>query len=221
MRDMLQKTTTENKRHNYSPRPLGPGLNSIYHEISQNNENYRLKMTDDNELRMDLYIREHAPQTLQGRYSYCPSSGWTKTNKELCSHQMDFLMSENYYRMAVNKEVEEKPHPKLLNELADYCKATTRPFDIRLKRSMRVLKENVYEISLSEIYTINSLEVCQAVGELIFHPTNLENYMRKKFINFYTFAEGYSERVAWEIELELQKTLNFTLRELVLGNRIL
>jgi hypothetical protein len=86
---------------------------------------------------------------IQGRYSYSSEEGWVKTNKTPLSLQLDYLMAEHFYRMAINKEVNEKPGPPLLTQLAELLNNTNKPFDVRLKRAMRVSKKNHHEISLS------------------------------------------------------------------------
>jgi hypothetical protein len=42
---------------------------------------------------------------LQGRYSYSSKGGWVKTVKQPLAQQMDYLLAEQFFRMAVNREV--------------------------------------------------------------------------------------------------------------------
>lgn len=91
-----------------------------------------------------MFIRGSAPQRLQGRYSYSAKDGWVKTVKEPLAPQMDYMLSEHFFRMAINKEVENKVSPEDLKEIAGICKSAAKAFDIRLKCSMRVSKGDRY-----------------------------------------------------------------------------
>jgi hypothetical protein len=100
-------------------------------------------MKEENELRMDVYIKDSAQESLRGRYSYSTKSGWKKTEKDPLCQQLDFMMSERTFRFAINKEVETDVTPENLQQIADFLKTNPRLTDIRLKRLMRVNKGDI------------------------------------------------------------------------------
>jgi len=57
---------------------------------------------------------------------------------------MDYAFAEHLFRMAVNKEVEIAVADKDMEQIAKICKSTTKAFDIRLKRQMRVRKGDIF-----------------------------------------------------------------------------
>jgi hypothetical protein len=208
IRDLFKKMHAENAKHNFQSVDLGRPPHHIYQDLSLNNKNYLLKMVEENEFRLDLYLKDEVPNPLKGRYSYTPDHGWVKTNKENLCNQLDYLMTERYFRMAINKEVEEKPDPKVYGELKRILENLQRPFDIRLKRTMRVAKGNVYEFSVSEVVKIHNLELCKLIGSMMNQPNDLDAIIRKQFINFYSEALNQANVIKWEIELELSRHTN-------------
>lgn len=56
-------------------------------------QNQYFRIVSENELRMDLYIKDFAPEQLRGRYSYSNISGWKKVNKTPLSEQLDYMLS--------------------------------------------------------------------------------------------------------------------------------
>jgi hypothetical protein len=50
-------------------------------------------MTQQDELRLDLYVKEGVTEGLRGRYSYSAQNGWKKTEKVPLCTQMDFIFS--------------------------------------------------------------------------------------------------------------------------------
>ena len=79
---------------------------------------------------------------------------------------------------------------KDMEQIAKLCKTTSRAFDIRLKRQMRVRKGKIFEFTFSEVYNINDLKICSDVANYIAENQELfDRFIRKLFINFYSIAE--------------------------------
>lgn len=94
IRDLLLKMCKYNSENNYTARPLHvEGPHNIYHELSLNANNHLLKIKEENEMRLDLYIKDEAPESLRGRYSYSNRSGWKKTDKVPLCMQLDFMLN--------------------------------------------------------------------------------------------------------------------------------
>jgi hypothetical protein len=56
---------------------------------------------------------------------------------------------------------------KDMEQIAKLCKSTTKAFDIRLKRQMRVQKGEFFEFTFSEIYNVNDLKLCSDVANMM------------------------------------------------------
>jgi hypothetical protein len=54
-----------------------------------------------------------------------------------------------------------------MEQIAKLCKSTTKAFDIRLKRQMRVQKGEFFEFTFSEIYNVNDLKLCSDVANMM------------------------------------------------------
>lgn len=94
IRELLLKMCKYNSENNYTARPLdAEGQHNIYHELSLNANNHLLKLKEENEMRLDLYIKDEAPESLRGRYSYSNRSGWKRTEKVPLCMQLDFMLN--------------------------------------------------------------------------------------------------------------------------------
>lgn len=108
-----------NELNNYALRPIrSDGPINIYHELSLNNAANTLRMTQQDELRLDLYVKEGVAEGLRGRYSYSAQNGWKKTEKVPLCTQMDFIFSERAFRLAINREVETDVSASALKEIS-------------------------------------------------------------------------------------------------------
>ena len=59
IRELLLKMCKYNSDNNYTQKPLRvDGPHSIYHELSLNANNHLLKLKEENEMRLDLYIKD-------------------------------------------------------------------------------------------------------------------------------------------------------------------
>lgn len=59
IRELLLKMCKYNSDNNYTQKPLRvEGPHNIYHELSLNANNHLLRLKEDNEMRLDLYIKE-------------------------------------------------------------------------------------------------------------------------------------------------------------------
>jgi hypothetical protein len=157
IREFLLRMCSYNHNNNYTARPnvSQDGPLNIYHELSLNNNNHLLRVKEENELRMDLYIKDGAPENLRGRYSYSTRSGWKRNEKVPLCTQMDFMLNERTFRFAINREVETDVPPEYLQEISVLLRNNPKMTDIRLKRLLRVNKGEVSEYALSEIYNIH------------------------------------------------------------------
>lgn len=61
IRSLFKKMSTYNQSAKFKPKPISSSPHNIYQELSLNNENYLLRVVDENELRLDLFIKELAP----------------------------------------------------------------------------------------------------------------------------------------------------------------
>ena len=83
-----------NSENNYTQKPLRvEGTHNIYQDFSLNANNHLLRLKEENEMRLDLYIKEEAPEALRGRYSYSNRSGWKMTQKVPLCMQLDFMLN--------------------------------------------------------------------------------------------------------------------------------
>lgn len=79
-------------------------------------------MVEENEIRMDIFIKEIHNQALAGRYSYSTKTGWKLTKKTQFCPQIDFMLNEKPFRMAINNESEVDVLPKGVQLIAEYLK---------------------------------------------------------------------------------------------------
>ena len=84
MREFLLKLCHYNHRPTQHP--------SIYKDFSEIADNRLFEMVDENELRLDVFIKDEAPEELRGRYSYSQRTGWRKTKKEPLQPQIDYML---------------------------------------------------------------------------------------------------------------------------------
>lgn len=170
---------------------------------------------------MDVYVKEGVTESLRGRYSYSDRTGWSKTEKQPLCPQLDFMLNERTFRFAINREVESPVTPESLQEISNLLKNNPKMTDVRLKRLLRVNKGEVAEYALSEIYNINEQNnnrCPEFPSKITSPPAELNAYLKKKFINFYSMHE--KNCIKFEIESEFTKSMTKHLRKLILRDQL-
>ena len=102
--------------------------------------------------------------------------------------------------------------PSQIQAISDILRANPKLTDIRLKRILRVDKGNVCEYALSEIYNIdekNSTNFPEIPLKIAAPTEELNAYLARIFINFYSVKERPNTKFEIESEFSKQMTRHF------------